>query len=272
MGSHSHLTRCACNMALRRLRTTKNCNKMRTMDCNRNNRNSARSKQSLIRALGPNVSKAGELEEEESAGTALMPHPRPAAFWPFKKPIRPQRCLRNQRRERRGQHSRPVPSTTISRVERRQRKIGLPQEQSSTDLAMMAAWRWPGDCAQVGSDGPRGPRDARGTYREQQREGVQRHSDTSHRARLSSNRFGNRYKADYVEDAGNRRSDDRYRSGNKNKAGNRRSGDRNKNKAGNVKATGQEQDSGHFTKRSARPLRSLRSRPRARSVRYEVRS
>merc|ERR1712210_93627 len=128
MGSHSHLTRCACNMALRRLRTTKNCNKMRTMDCNRNNRNSARSKQSLIRALGPNVSKAGELEEEESAGTALMPHPRPAAFWPFKKPIRPQRCLRNQRRERRGQHSRPVPSTTISRVERRQR-IGLPQEE-----------------------------------------------------------------------------------------------------------------------------------------------
>merc|ERR1712037_311415 len=52
--------------------------------------------------MGPNRSKAGELEEEESAGTVLMPHPRPAAFWPFKKPIRPQRCLRNQRRERRG--------------------------------------------------------------------------------------------------------------------------------------------------------------------------
>ena len=41
------------------------------MDCNRNNRNSARSKQSLIRVLGPNMSKAtgnrnnaaGELEE-----------------------------------------------------------------------------------------------------------------------------------------------------------------------------------------------------------------
>ena len=50
---------------------TKNCNKMRTMDCNRNKRNSARSKQSLIRVLGPNMSKAtgnrnnaaGELEE-----------------------------------------------------------------------------------------------------------------------------------------------------------------------------------------------------------------
>ena len=51
--------------------------------------------------MGPNVSKdkAGELEEEESAGTALMPQPRPAAFWPFwrlerlemsKKPNRPQ--------------------------------------------------------------------------------------------------------------------------------------------------------------------------------------
>ena len=59
---------------------------MRTMDCNRNNRNSARSKQSLIRALGPNMSKAtgdrnsaaGELEEEESAGTALMPQPMKA--------------------------------------------------------------------------------------------------------------------------------------------------------------------------------------------------
>merc|ERR1712037_1000294 len=89
MGTHSHLTRCACNMAQSasdyeqlqretdRLKT-KNCNKMRTMDCNRNNRNSARSKQSLIRALGPNVSKAGELEEEESAGTALMPQPMKA--------------------------------------------------------------------------------------------------------------------------------------------------------------------------------------------------
>ena len=92
--------------------------------------------------------------------------------------------------------------------------------------------------AQVGDDGPRGPRDARGTYRvqqQQQREEVQRHSETSHRARLSSNkvgamRFGNRYKADYVEGAGSNRS-----------------GDRNKNKAGNVKATGKEQDSGHFT-------------------------
>jgi len=64
---------------------------------------------------------------------------------------------------------------------------------------------------------------------------------------LSSNkvgamRFGNRYKADYVEGAGSNRSGDR----NKNKAGNMRIGHRN-NKAGNVKATGKEQDSGHFT-------------------------
>ena len=66
-----------------------------------------------------------------------------------------------------------------------------------------------------------------------------------------------RYKADYVEGAGSNRSGDR----NKNKAGNMRIGHRN-NKAGNVKATGKEQDSGHFTKRSARSLRSLRSRPR----------
>ena len=58
-------------------------------------------------------------------------------------------------------------------------------------------------------------------------------------------RFGNRYKADYVEGAGSNRS-----------------GDRNKNKAGNVKATGKELDSGHFAERSARSLRSLRSRPR----------
>jgi len=37
---------------------------------------------------------------------------------------------------------------------RKKRKI----RKSSTDLAMMAAWRWPGDCAQVG-DGvvPGGP-------------------------------------------------------------------------------------------------------------------
>merc|ERR1712037_547166 len=98
---------------------------------------------------------------------------------------------------------------------------------------------------------PGGPRDARGTYRvqqQQQREEVQRHSETSHRARLSSkrNKVGAmRYKADYMEGAGSNRS-----------------GDRNKNKAGNVKATGKEQDSGHFTRRSARSLRSLRSRPR----------
>jgi len=64
---------------------------------------------------------------------------------------------------------------------------------------------------------------------------------------LSSNkvgamRFGNRYKADYVEGAGSNRSGDR----NKNKAGNMRIGHRN-NKAGDVKATGKEQDSGHFT-------------------------
>merc|ERR1712210_417863 len=97
-------------------------------------------------------------------------------------------------------------------------------------------WRRRGDgrvTAQVGDDGPRGPRDARGTYRvqqQQQREEVQRHSETSHRARLSNRnkvgamRFGNRYKADYVK-----------------------IGHRNKNKAGNVKATGKEQDSGHFT-------------------------
>ena len=51
-----------------------------------------------------------------------------------------------------------------------------------------------------------------------------------------------RYKADYVEGAGSNRSGDR----NKNKAGNMRIGHRN-NKAGNVKATGKEQDSGHFT-------------------------
>ena len=46
--------------------------------------------------MGPNMSKAtgnrnnaaGELEEEESAGTALMPQPRPAAFWPFWRPER----------------------------------------------------------------------------------------------------------------------------------------------------------------------------------------
>ena len=38
--------------------------------------------------MGPNVGKAGELEEEESAGTALMPHPRPAAFRPFRMPER----------------------------------------------------------------------------------------------------------------------------------------------------------------------------------------
>merc|ERR1712037_576411 len=109
-------------------------------------------------------------------------------------------------------------------------------------------WRRRGDgrvTAQVGDDGPRGPRDARGTYwvqqqQQQQREEVQRHSETSHRARLSS-----KNKVDYVEGAGSNRS-----------------GDRNKNKAGNVKATGKELDSGHFTDgRSARSLRSLRSRP-----------
>ena len=40
--------------------------------------------------MGPNVSKdkAGELEEEESAGTALMPQRRPAAFWQFRRPER----------------------------------------------------------------------------------------------------------------------------------------------------------------------------------------
>merc|ERR1712037_844571 len=127
-------------------------------------------------------------------------------------------------------------------------------------------WRRRGDgqvTAQVGEDGPRGPRDARGTYRvqQQQREEVQRHSETSYRARLSSNkvgamRFGNRYKADNVEGAGSNRSGDRnknragnMRSGdrNKNRARNMRSGDRNKNKAGNVKETGKEQNSGHFT-------------------------
>merc|ERR1712037_940576 len=88
-------------------------------------------------------------------------------------------------------------------------------------------WRRRGDgrvTAQVGDDGPRGPRDARGTYQvqQQQREEVWRHSDTPHRARLSSNR---------------------------NRDGNRRSVDRNKSKAVNVKATGKEQDSGHFTER-----------------------
>ena len=68
-------------------------------------------------------------------------------------------------------------------------------------------------------------------------------------------RFGNGYKADYVEDAGSNRS------------GNMRFGNGNRYKAGNVKATGKEQDSGHFTERSARSLRGLRSRPR-----YEERS
>ena len=48
--------------------------------------------------------------------------------------------------------------------------------------------------------------------------------------KVGAMRFGNRYKADNVEGAGSNRS-----------------GDRNKNKAGNVKATGKEQDSGHFT-------------------------
>merc|ERR1712037_271065 len=110
-------------------------------------------------------------------------------------------------------------------------------------------WRRRGDgrvTAQFGDDGPRGPRDARGTYRvqQQQREEVQRHSETSYRARLSSNkvgtmRFGDRNK----NRAGNMRSVDR----NKNRARNMRSGDRNKNEAGNVKETGKEQDSGHFT-------------------------
>ena len=82
--------------------------------------------------------------------------------------------------------------------------------------------------AQVGEDGPRGPRDARGTYREQQKqEEVQRHSETSHRARLSSkNKVGAmRYKADYVEGAGS----NRYRAGSV-RSGNRRSGDMNKNR------------------------------------------
>jgi len=62
----------------------------------------------------------------------------------------------------------------------------------------------------------------------------------------------------------NRNKDVDMRSGNgyRHRAGNMRSGDRNKNKAGNVKATGKELDSGHFTERSARSLRSLRSRPR----------
>ena len=69
-------------------------------------------------------------------------------------------------------------------------------------------------------------------------------------------RSGNRYRS------GNRfKADSRYRAGNMG-FGNRRSVDRNKNKADNVKATGKEQDSGHFTRRSARSLRSLRSRPR----------
>merc|ERR1712037_260388 len=97
-------------------------------------------------------------------------------------------------------------------------------------------WRRRGDgrvTAQVGDDGPRGPRDARGTYREQQREEVQRHSETSYRARLSNNR--------------NSAVDMRSGNGYRHRAGNMRSGSRNKNKAGNVKATGKEQDSGHFT-------------------------
>jgi len=78
--------------------------------------------------------------------------------------------------------------------------------------------------AQVGDPGGPEMREERIGCNEQQREEVRRHSDTSHRARLSSNKVGD------VEGAGSNRS-----------------GDRNKNKAGNVKATGKEQDSGHFT-------------------------
>jgi len=48
--------------------------------------------------------------------------------------------------------------------------------------------------------------------------------------KVGARRFGNRYKADNVEGDGRNRS-----------------GDRNKNRAGNVKETGKEQDSGHFT-------------------------
>jgi len=75
---------------------------------------------------------------------------------------------------------------------------------------------------------------------------VNNRSGDMNKNRVGAMRFGNRYKADYVEGTGS----------------NMRIGHRNKNKAGNVKATGKEQDSGHFTERSARSLRSLRSRPR----------
>ena len=85
---------------------------------------------------------------------------------------------------------------------------------------------------------------------------------SSNRNKDGDMRSGNGYRYK----AGNMRFGNRCRASNM-RSGNRRSVDRNKNKAGNVKATGKEQDSGHFTRRSARSLRSLRSRPR-----YEVRS
>jgi len=72
----------------------------------------------------------------------------------------------------------------------------------------------------------------------------------SNKNKVGAMRFGNRYKADYLEGTGYNRS------------GNMRFGNGNRYKAANVKATGKEQDSGHFTERSARSLRSLRSRPR----------
>ena len=66
-------------------------------------------------------------------------------------------------------------------------------------------------------------------------------------------KFDNRYKAGdmrsgngYGYKVGNMRFGNRCRASNM-RSGNRRSVDRNKNKAGNVKATGKEQDSGHFT-------------------------
>ena len=64
--------------------------------------------------------------------------------------------------------------------------------------------------------------------------------------RSDNTRSGDRNEADYVEDAGSNRSGN-IRIGNRYRSGNIRIGDRNKNKAGNVKETGKEQDSGHFT-------------------------
>jgi len=60
----------------------------------------------------------------------------------------------------------------------------------------------------------------------------------SSKNKVGAMRFGNRYKADYVEGAGSNRSGDRNKNkaGNRYKSGNMRIGHRN-NEAGDVKAT-----------------------------------